>query len=170
MLERRAMRKVTWIMLVPAAALVAACGRSRAPVVDDALKSDLALAAQAQIGNPSAISATEAGYAPQQYAASRATPTVARRASSSAARRSSSRSSGSRSSAGSGGYYPAQAPQTTIEKHTGRDAAIGAAAGAVIGATSARDKIKGGLIGAAVGGIAGAVIGNNVDITKKVGW
>ena len=165
------MRKMTWIMLVPAAALVAACGRSRAPAVDDALKNDLALAAQAQIGNPSGISATEAGYAPQNYAASRATPTVARRTSSSSARRSSSsRSSGVRSSAGSGGYYPAPTPKTTIEKHTGRDAAIGAAAGAVIGVTTARDKVKGGLIGAAAGGILGAVIGNNVDVQRKVGW
>lgn len=162
------MRKLTWIMLVPAAVLVAACGRSRAPAIDDALKSDLALAAQ--VGNPSAISATEAGYAPQNSAASRTTPTVARRTSSSTARRSSSRSSGARSSGGSGGYYPAPAPRTTIEKHTGRDAAIGAAAGAVIGATTARDKVKGGLIGAAAGGILGAVIGNNVDVQRKVGW
>src|SRR5262249_39345950 len=154
---RRAMRKLTWIMLVPAAALVAACGRSRAPAVDDALKSDLALAAQAQIGNPSAISATEAGYAPQQYASSRATPTVARRTTTSSPRP--PRSGAPGSSGGGGGYYPAPAPQTTPVKHTGRDAAIGAAAGAVIGATTSRDKIKGGLIGAAAGGILGAVIG-----------
>lgn len=57
-----------------------------------------------------------------------------------------------------------------MEKHTGRDAAIGAAAGAVIGATTSRDKVKGGLIGAAAGGILGAVIGNNVDVHRKVGW
>lgn len=163
------MRKLTWLMLVPVAALAAACGRSRGPALDDALKSDLALASQAQIGNPTAISPAEAGYAPQsQYAASRAAQPVARRTSAPARRTSStSRSSGSRSSSG-GGYYPAPAP-TTIEKHTGRDAAIGAAAGAVIGATSSRDKVKGGLIGAAAGGILGAVIGNNVDV-KKVPW
>jgi hypothetical protein len=157
-------------MLVPVAALAAACGRSRGPALDDALKSDLALASQAQIGNPTAISPAEAGYAPQsQYAASRAAQPVARRTSAPARRTSStSRSSGSRSSSG-GGYYPAPAPPTTIEKHTGRDAAIGAAAGAVIGATSSRDKVKGGLIGAAAGGILGAVIGNNVDV-KKVPW
>jgi hypothetical protein len=51
-------------------------------------------------------------------------------------------------------------------KHTGRDAAIGAGAGAVIGAVTSRDKVKGGLIGAAAGGILGAVIGNNVDIQR----
>jgi uncharacterized protein YcfJ len=33
----------------------------------------------------------------------------------------------------------------------------------VIGATTSRDRIKGGVIGAAAGGILGAVIGNNVD-------
>jgi hypothetical protein len=52
-------------------------------------------------------------------------------------------------------------------KHTGRDAAIGAGAGAIIGAVTSRDKLKGGLIGAAAGGILGAVIGNNVDIKKQ---
>jgi hypothetical protein len=165
------MRKITWIMLVPVAVLAAACGRNRAPAIDDALKNDLALASQAQLANP-AISPNEAGYAPQsQYAATRATPTPVRRTSAPVRRTSStSRASGSRSSGGSGGYYPAPAPPTTIEKHTARDAAIGAAAGAVIGATSSRDKIKGGLIGAAAGGILGAVIGNNVDVKKKVGW
>ena len=165
------MRKLTWIMLAPLAVLAVACGRNRGPAVDDALKNDLALASQAQLGNPN-ISPTEAGYAPQsQYASSRGTTTTARRTSAPVRRTSStSRSSGSRSSGGSGGYYPEPAPQTTIEKHTGRDAAIGAAAGAVIGATSSRDKIKGAIIGGAAGGILGAVIGNNVDITKKKGW
>ena len=51
------------------------------------------------------------------------------------------------------------APSERVEKHTQRDAAIGA--------TASRSKVKGGLIGAAVGGIVGAVIGNNVDKTKK---
>ena len=165
------MRKFTLLMLVPAAALAAACGRNRSPAIDDALKNDLALASQAQIGN-APISPTEAGYAPQQQYASgpRATQTVARRSSAPARRTSSSRSSGTRSSGGNGGYYPAPEPPTTIEKHTGRDAAIGAAAGAVIGATSSRDKIKGAIIGGAAGGILGAVIGNNVDVRKRVGW
>jgi YmgG-like glycine-zipper protein len=165
------MRKLTLLALVPAAMLAAACGRNRGPAIDDALKNDLALASQAQIGN-APISPTEAGYAPSQsYASSspRATTSTARRTTSSSRRTSSSRSSGSRSSNG-GGYYPAPAPQTTIEKHTGRDAAIGAAAGAVIGATTSRDKIKGAIIGGAAGGILGAVIGNNVDVKRKVGW
>jgi uncharacterized membrane protein len=54
-----------------------------------------------------------------------------------------------------------------VQKNTNRDAAIGAAAGAIIGATTSRNKVKGGIIGAAAGGIVGAVIGNNVDIKKK---
>jgi hypothetical protein len=37
----------------------------------------------------------------------------------------------------------------------------------VIGATTSRNKVKGGIIGAAMGGILGGVIGNNVD-KKKV--
>jgi hypothetical protein len=79
------------------------------------------------------------------------------------ARRTASRSSGS--SRSSGGYsYPA--PERAPIKHTGRDAAIGAGAGAIIGAATSQDKLKGGLIGAAAGGILGAVIGNNVDVQR----
>jgi len=170
MLERRTMRNLTWLMIAPVAVVAVACGRNSSTKLDDALKSDLALASQMQPTNP--ISPTEAGYAPQQnLAAARATPAAARRTSAPARRTSSSsRSSGTRSSGSSGGYYPSAQPPETVEKHTGRDAAIGAAAGAVLGATTARDKVKGGLIGAAVGGIAGAVIGNNVDITRRRGW
>lgn len=72
------------------------------------------------------------------------------------------------STARSSGGTVARAPQPVevTRKNTGRDAAIGATAGAVIGATTSRDKVKGGLIGAAIGGIAGAVIGNNVDVKR----
>jgi hypothetical protein len=52
-------------------------------------------------------------------------------------------------------------------KHTKRDAAISAFAGAIIRASTSRDKVKGGLIGAAVRGVMGGVIGNNVDVQKK---
>ena len=57
--------------------------------------------------------------------------------------------------------------KTTTVKNTKRDAAIGAAAGAILGAATSRNKVKGGIIGAAAGGILGGVIGNNVDIKKK---
>jgi hypothetical protein len=56
-----------------------------------------------------------------------------------------------------------RAPATRVVKNTKRDAIIGAAAGAAIGAVVSRDKVKGAVIGAAAGGILGAVIGNNVD-------
>lgn len=160
------MQKATWMVLVPATALLAACGGSKPPAVDDALKNDLSLAAQAQPN--AAISPTEAGYAPT------AQPAAARQPVRTARRRSSVHHSRGVSSSGASdaGYYPgpAPAPPVIVEKHTERDAAIGAAAGAVLGASTSRDKVKGGLIGAAVGGVLGGMLGNNVDITKKVGW
>src|SRR5262245_2299082 len=165
------MRTTTSLALMALAAL-AACGKGRAP--DDALKNDLALASQAQAYNPQQfVSPTEAGYGGNagyagQPNAPRATPAVARQPVYSA--RPAARRSVPRSSSGSGGYYPAPAPQQTEEKHTVRDAAIGAAAGAVLGAVTSRDKVKGGLIGAAAGGILGAVVGNNVDVKRKTGW
>jgi hypothetical protein len=54
---------------------------------------------------------------------------------------------------------------TRIVKHTKRDAAIGAAAGAVIG--GATHGVKGAVVGGAAGGVLGAIIGNNVDKKKK---
>jgi hypothetical protein len=62
-----------------------------------------------------------------------------------------------------GATPPASAPATHVEKNGGRDAAIGAGAGAILGAVTSKDKVKGGVIGAAAGGILGGVIGNNVD-------
>jgi uncharacterized protein YcfJ len=56
-----------------------------------------------------------------------------------------------------------RAPATRVVKNTKRDAIIGAAAGAAIGAVISDNKVKGAVIGAAAGGILGAVIGNNVD-------
>jgi len=56
-----------------------------------------------------------------------------------------------------------RAPATRVVKNTKRDAIIGAAAGAAIGAVVSGDRVKGAVIGAAAGGIIGAVIGNNVD-------
>lgn len=162
------MRKINWMFVVPVAVLAAACGRNSSPAIDDGLKNDLALASQAQAYNPQQfVSPTEAGYAAQQqYGVAPRTIQTATRATAPVRRTSSARSS-----SGSGVYYPAPAPAPTRTiKHTGRDAAIGAAAGAIIGATTSRDKVKGGLIGAGVGGILGAVIGNNVDVQKKVGW
>ena len=154
----KALRKI-WLM-APLAILAAACGKS-APE-DTALKNDLALASQQFVPNQ-VMSPTEQGLAANPYttpvqrqtvrAAPRPTSTVRRT------------STASRSSAGT--VYSEPAPQPTrVIKNTKRDAAIGAVAGAVIGATTSRDKVKGGLIGAAAGAIIGGVIGNNVDVKR----
>ena len=166
------MKSLKLFALVPAAVLAVACGRN-GQNADDALKNDLALASQAQAYNPQQfMSPIEAGYAqnpygqygynPQQYQPMArqpvySTPNPVRRVSTSSR-------SGTRASSGSRVIY--EQPTQTI-KHTKRDAAIGAAAGAVIGAVTSRDKVKGGIIGAAAGGILGAVIGNNVDIERR---
>jgi len=139
---------------------VAACSRHDAGA-DTTLATDLSLAAQ-QKGSYQpldSLSASERATGAAAYAGAPTSRTSA------PARRSStaSRSSGTRT-ASSG---TRSAPRTVVVKHPKRDAAIGAAAGAIIGAGTSRNKVKGGVIGAAVGGILGAVIGNNVDKTTK---
>src|SRR5262245_26556172 len=161
------MRRLSWLMLVPVAVIAAACDRGSKPAIDDALKNDLALASQAQAYNPQQfLGPAEAGYgAQQQQFAPRTIQTVARQPVSTARRTTARRSSSS-----SGGYYPAPEPPEQVVRNTKRDAIIGAAAGAVIGAVSSRDKIKGGVIGAAAGGLLGAVVGSTVDVQRRRGW
>jgi outer membrane protein OmpA-like peptidoglycan-associated protein len=50
---------------------------------------------------------------------------------------------------------------------TRRDAAYGAAAGAVVGLLTRGDKLQNALIGAAVGGVAGGAIGNYQDRQER---
>jgi hypothetical protein len=150
-------------------ATIGACSRGNDARPDDALKNDLALAAQAQPYQAQQfVSPTEQQYGangqplPYNASAPRA-PTM--RAPAPVHRTPARRTASSGSSRSSGGYsYPAA--ERPVVKHTGRDAAIGAGAGAIIGAATSRDKLKGGLIGAAAGGILGAVIGNNVDVQR----
>lgn len=150
-----------YLIAVPAIFLAAACKGNDAKV-DDALNSDLSLAAQSQTAPLDSISGVERGYttgatvAPVARTATRRTTSAPVRRTSTARR---SSSSGSRSS---GTYYP-PAPATKVVKNTKRDAAIGAAAGAVIGAATSRNRVKGAVIGGTAGAILGAVIGNNVD-------
>ena len=176
--------------LLTAASLAAltACGKDApTPAVDDALRNDLALAAQVRAPAPQQyVGAAELGqypplpqgyqpaygYAPQyppQYAPQPyyqpvyAAPAPAPRAT--AVRRTSTRSSGS----SAGTIYREPAPRRVIvQKNTKRDAAIGAVAGAAIGvaASGRSDRLKGGLIGAVAGATLGAVIGNNVDVKR----
>ena len=157
------------IMSVAGLALLGACGRGADSRPDDALKNDLALAAQAQpYQQQQFVSPTEQQYgapgAAQRFNTVGRTaqpvyraPVAMHRAPS---RRTSSR--GSQSSGSEGTYYPS-APREPV-RNTKRDAAIGAGAGAIIGAVTSRDKIKGGLIGAAAGGILGGIIGHTVDV------
>jgi hypothetical protein len=168
------MRKIGITLSLAGLALIGACSRGNDARPDDALKNDLALAAQAQPYTAQQfVSPSEMQYGPngamQYNAVARAPsygpapvyqPAPVYRA---PARRTTSRSSSRGSSSGT--YYPAPAPREPV-RHTKRDAAIGAAAGAVIGATTSRDRVKGGLIGAAAGGILGGIIGPTVDVQR----
>jgi hypothetical protein len=150
------------ILILPAALFAFACGGDKK--VDDALNSDLSTAAQATPYTPlDSITAAERARTTTGATALRSTSTAPR---TTTVRRTTTRSSSSRSS-GSAPVYSAPAPQPQVVKHTTRDAAIGAGAGAVIGAVTSQNKVKGAIIGGAAGAILGGVIGNNVDKTKK---
>jgi hypothetical protein len=149
------------LIILPAAFLAFACGGNDKKV-DDALNADLSTAAQANPYTPldSITAAERAGTGKALTSTAPATRTVYR----APVRRTTTRSS-------SGGTYSSQpvyrAPAPVVVKHTKRDAAIGAGAGAVIGAVTSRNKVKGAIIGGAAGAILGGIIGNNVDKTKK---
>jgi hypothetical protein len=153
------------LLLAPAIVLAGACSKDKP--VDPALNNDLSLAAQAnanaRLDSISAAERMNATVGANGLRSGAAAP-AAQAAAPVQHRTATHRSSGTRSS--SGGTV-ASTPHTVTKKHTKRDAAIGAAAGAIIGATTSHDKVKGGIIGAAAGGILGGVIGNNVDIQKK---
>src|ERR1700693_3809715 len=148
------------ILILPAALFAFACGGNDKKV-DDALNSDLSTAAQATPYTPldSITAAERAGTA--KPTALRSTSTAAPRTT---VRRTTTTARRSSSSGGTYSSAPAPAPQEV--KHTKRDAAIGAGAGAVMGA-AAGHSVKGAIIGGAAGAILGGVIGNNVDKTKK---
>jgi len=158
------------ILILPAAFLAFACskGDNKMTAADSALNSDLSTAAASRPYTPldSITAAERAGVVAAPATALRSTSsaprTTVRRTST--ARRSTSSSGGSYSSAP---VYSAPAPQPTVVKHTKRDAAIGAGAGAVIGAVTSRNKVKGAIIGGAAGAILGGIIGNNVDKSTK---
>lgn len=171
--------KKVWLLLPASAMVIAlgACGRGSQNAADDALKTDLSLASQAQAYQPQQfMSPTEQGYGATPYASPYGYPpsnapygypqqiqTVARTPSYPApsypARRS---SSGVSRSSGSSGTYSRQPAEPV--RNTKRDAVIGAAAGAVLGASTSRDKMKGAILGAAAGGILGGIIGHTVDV------
>lgn len=152
-----------YLIAVPAIFLAAAC-KDNNTKVDDALNSDLSLAAQAPVAPLDSISGVERGYTTgATVAPAPVARTATRRTTSAPVRRTSTARRASSSSGGSTGTYYPPAPATKVVKNTKRDAAIGAAAGAVIGAATSRNKVKGAVIGGTAGAILGAVIGNNVD-------
>jgi YMGG-like Gly-zipper len=155
------------LLILPAAALAFACSKGdKQTAADSALNSDLSTAAASRPYTPldSITAAERAGttVAPAALRSNTAAPRTVYRAPvrrTTTTRRSSS-----------GGTYssaPAPAPAPVVVKHTKRDAAIGAGAGAVIGAVTSKNKVKGAIIGGAAGAILGGIIGNNVDKTKK---
>jgi hypothetical protein len=163
------MRNYVKLLAVPALVLAAACGGNDEPRVDDALKSDLALAATAQpYPQQQYVSPMEMGYMGQQgympmqpqpyYGGAYGQPVyqpaprpVVYRTAGTTTRRSTS----------------ARVPSGTIVKrNTKRDAVIGAVGGAVIGAATSRDRVKGGVIGAAAGAVLGGIIGHTVDVQR----
>ena len=160
------------LLILPAAFLAFACSKSdnKMTAADSALNSDLSTAAASRPYTPldSITAAERAG------AASTTAPVTALRSTASTPRTTVRRTSSVRRSSSSGGTYssapvyssPAPARAPVVEKHTKRDAAIGAGAGAVIGAVTSRNKVKGAIIGGAAGAILGGIIGNNVDKTK----
>jgi len=160
------MRLLKTMILVPALMVAVACGRDDGQSVDAALDNDLRLAGEAYTPSFDSISALE-----QQNAQTQLTATQPQRAAAAPVRRTTTRTTTARrTSSGTGTVARAPQPVVVTKKNTGRDAAIGATAGAVLGATTSRNKVKGGLIGAAIGGIAGAVIGNNVDVKRDTVW
>jgi uncharacterized protein YcfJ len=159
------------LLILPAAFLAFACskGDNKMTAADSALNSDLSTAAASRPYTPldSITAAERAASATVPTTALRSTASTPRttvRRTSTTRRATSSRSSGTYSSAP---VYSAPAPAPQEVKHTKRDAAIGAGAGAVIGAVTSRNKVKGAIIGGAAGAILGGIIGNNVDKTKK---
>ena len=149
------------LIIAPVVALSAACSKDKP--ADPSLNSDLGLAAQATTPLDSVSAAEQTKNVMRSGSTTASTPkstSTTTKKSSSTATKSSGTSTASSSTSGT---TAAKAPTTTVEKHTKRDAAIGAAAGAIIGATTSKDKVKGAVIGGAAGAILGGVIGNNVD-------
>ena len=160
------------LLILPAAFLAFACskGDNKMTAADSALNSDLTTAAATRPYTPldSITAAERAGTATSTApTALRSTSTAPRTVVRTPVRRTTT----VRRRTSSGGTYSSApvyspAPQPTVVKHTKRDAAIGAGAGAVIGAVTSRNKVKGAIIGGAAGAILGGIIGNNVDKTK----
>ncbi|HEY1951957.1 MAG TPA: YMGG-like glycine zipper-containing protein [Gemmatimonadaceae bacterium] len=160
------------LLILPAALFAFACGGNDKKV-DAALNSDLSTAAQASPYTPlDSVSAAERAGVASTTAPAKSLTSTASAPRTVVHRTYTPRRTASTRSSSSGGYSsgpvysaPAPAPQPVVVKHTKRDAAIGAGAGAVIGAVTGHS-VKGAIVGGAAGAILGGIIGNNVDKTK----
>ncbi len=154
------------LLILPAAALAFACSKGdNKTAADSALNSDLSTAAASGAYTPlDSITAAERAGTAKGLASTSAAPRTVYRAP--VRRTTTTRRSSSGGTYSSAPVYSAPAPAPVVVKHTKRDAAIGAGAGAVIGAVAGRS-VKGAIIGGAAGAILGGIIGNNVDKTKK---
>ena len=145
------MRSFVKLFPVGVIAVLAACGGNSQPAIDESLRSNLSLASQmrpygnpymspmemgygAQQGYPQPYGYNPYGQQPQYYPAPqqvvyRNVPVIQRVP----------------SGGSSGAGQVARAPRT----NTKQDAILGATAGAIIGATTSRDRLKGAVIGAA---------------------
>ena len=159
------MSSIRRLLMIPAVAVVAACGGSDRDVqpLDAGLRNDLSLAATSQQMPPlQYMSPIEQGYAQpvgygnQGYGYPAAQPVYRQPVQAQPVYRAPAPVR----------RAPAPAPDAEPIRNTKRDAVIGAAAGAVIGATTSRDKLKGAVIGAAAGGILGGIIGHTVDVKR----
>lgn len=150
------------LLLIPAILFAAACGDDQVQRPDD--RDDLAFLDTMSI--TPVVSPLESGFVEEEEAPVEEAPQVTstRRASSTTASRT------SRSSSAPVYQAPARAPRTVTERHTVRDAAIGAGAGAVLGAVVAGkgNRTKGAVIGGAAGAVIGGVIGHTVDKKERV--
>lgn len=165
------MKSLHRLLVIPAALVAFGCKGNDSKAVDSALNSDLSMASQAHPAIvPDSIATTERTRSNSYTATPAPVAAPAAHVRERTVVHDVYRDRGSQSSASSSGgsYTPAPPPAPTyhVDKHPQRDAAIGAGAGAILGAATSRNKVKGGIIGAAAGGILGAVIGNNVDKRK----
>src|ERR1700681_1269676 len=147
------------LLIIPAAAFAFACSKGdNKTAADSALNSDLSTAAASKAYTPldSITAAERAGTATSLTSTGAAPRTVVRAP---VRRPTTTRRSSSGGTSSSAPVYSAPAPAPVIVKHTKRDAAIGAGAGAVIGAVAGHS-VKGAIIGGAAGAILGGVIGN----------
>jgi uncharacterized protein YcfJ len=160
------MRMTRNAVLLGSILTVAACGRGDVPPPDKLSDLTWMDTLTFPLDRQAAASAVELGLVEEEPAAPAPVAAAPRPAPRPAAQRSSApRQTAARQPQRN---YPAPAPQRTVS-NAKRDAAIGAGAGAVIGATVAGNgnRVRGAIVGGAVGGVAGAVIGHTVD-RKKV--